>query len=228
MGDIKKIIIFGFPHCGTSILRSIIGHSEDVYEVLFEVNTVKQEHIDTAKKLGKRYVLIKWPFFINYKSNTYTDYIKIFIIRNPLYVFSSLNRRFEFNIPQCHSFKRYVNVAKVFLEEEAKGEQDKLYCIRYENMFRNNYKLLRDIFDKIGFYYDDTLFDNSVYTNQILKNIPADIKEVPKYKNHGQFRTWQINQPFKNMNLRKKLELTKDQMLTIYEDPIVRRFGYSI
>ena len=26
----SKILIFGFPHCGTSILKSIIGHIDDV------------------------------------------------------------------------------------------------------------------------------------------------------------------------------------------------------
>lgn len=30
----KKIIVFGFPHSGTSILKSIIGHVETVEEIV--------------------------------------------------------------------------------------------------------------------------------------------------------------------------------------------------
>jgi len=52
-----KIQVCGFPHCGTSILKSIIGHIDQVYEILDEVIYINQElyNIDNSKKyiLGK-------------------------------------------------------------------------------------------------------------------------------------------------------------------------------
>ena len=35
-----KIIIFGFPHCGTTILRSIISHIGNVDDLITELKTV--------------------------------------------------------------------------------------------------------------------------------------------------------------------------------------------
>ena len=35
-GDKKKIFIFVYSHCGTTILRSIIGHIDEVYEKIDE------------------------------------------------------------------------------------------------------------------------------------------------------------------------------------------------
>ena len=32
-----NILIFGFPHCGTTILRCIMGHINDVHEVMDEI-----------------------------------------------------------------------------------------------------------------------------------------------------------------------------------------------
>ena len=34
----RKILIFGFPHCGTSIVKSIIGHIKNVEEIYQEVS----------------------------------------------------------------------------------------------------------------------------------------------------------------------------------------------
>ena len=89
----KKIIIFGFPHSGTTILRSILSHIENVYEIVDEVDKIDETNIDYT---NYNFVLCKWPYLINenYLLENYSDYIKIFIVRNPVYIFSSLNKRF--------------------------------------------------------------------------------------------------------------------------------------
>ncbi len=38
----KKILICGYSHCGTTILKSIIGHIEDVEEIIDECDNVRQ------------------------------------------------------------------------------------------------------------------------------------------------------------------------------------------
>ena len=39
----NKIIIFGFPHCGTTILKSIIGHIDEVQEIIHECSYIEQK-----------------------------------------------------------------------------------------------------------------------------------------------------------------------------------------
>ena len=47
MNKSQKILICGFPHCGTSILKSIIGHIEDVEEFFDENQLITK---DSGKK----------------------------------------------------------------------------------------------------------------------------------------------------------------------------------
>jgi len=43
-------MIFGFPRCGTTILRNIIGHCDDVFQIVKE--TDKIDTISHNKKFG--------------------------------------------------------------------------------------------------------------------------------------------------------------------------------
>jgi hypothetical protein len=38
----KKIMICGFPHCGTSILKSILGHIDIVEEIKHECTIINK------------------------------------------------------------------------------------------------------------------------------------------------------------------------------------------
>ena len=46
MATPKKIIICGYSHCGTSILKSIIGHIEEVEEIFIMSDKMKLDSID--------------------------------------------------------------------------------------------------------------------------------------------------------------------------------------
>ena len=215
----SKIIIFGFPHCGTSILKSIIGHIDDIEEIINETTEIK-------KQTTKKYILCKFPFTLDsFITDEYKDYIRIFIIRNPLYVFSSLNKRFKYNIPDDHSIATYIDTIAKFIR--CKNSRIKnLYTIRYEDFFDNNYRKLKNILDTIGLKYTDEIFDNSGYHNRILSDVKL-LDHKPKNTQHGEYRTWQINQPFISNNDISKLDLTEkqknellnnDKVLTIYPD----------
>ena len=70
--------------------------------------------------LIKNSLCVKWPFARDhYFDKAYQDYIKIFIIRNPLWIFSSLNKRCAKDdppgIPPNHGIDTYVEVCKKFL-----------------------------------------------------------------------------------------------------------------
>lgn len=217
----KKIIVFGFPHCGTSILKSIIGHIDRVDEIYDE------EYIINSKTLRqyllfKKYVICKYPFTLqSFFNDEYQDYIKIFIVRNPLWVFSSLNKRFSYKVPDNHGIAEYVNTIKHFIHF-SKHEKNNLYLIRYEDMFDNDYRSLKDIFNSIGFKYSNEIFNNSKYKNKIISRIKKIPEQKPDNRDHGNFRTYQINQPFINNNINSKIDLTDDQLKTIKANPFIK------
>jgi hypothetical protein len=199
----QKILIHGFPHCGTTILKSIIGHIDDVEVIYKEVNVIN-------KHSNKKFILGKYPFTHNFFfNNEYRDYIKIFIIRNPLFVFSSLNKRFNYKIPDNHNFDKYINTLKKFIKYKNNPEKN-VYTIKYEDLFKNNYEDLKKILNDIGFQYNNSIFDNSKYNNIISSNIKNNNKK-PKNTNHVAYRTWQINQEFKSNNDISKIDLNYSQ-----------------
>ncbi len=220
----KKIIIFGFPHSGTTILRTIIDHIPEVYTHIQETRIITDEIVENAKKENKSIILIKYPYLIDV--NKYTDYEKIFIIRNPMWVFSSLNIRFvdKGKIPNDHSLETYHKMAQQFTNTQGKNIK-KLHHIRYEDMFDNNYKNLKTMFNNMGLKYTNDIFDNTKYFNSIYYNDKKisddDKKEIlqktaePYKKN---YRAWQVNQEFKNMNYPKKVKLKKNQMTFLQEN----------
>jgi hypothetical protein len=208
--DIKKVIVFGFSHCGTTILKSIIGHIDDVYEIIDEVDIIEDSFIKEAE--DKKFILCKYPqakdiFF----SDLYDDYIKIFIIRNPLWVYSSLNKRTNYNITDYHSIDKFINVCSFYNYYKLNTKQN-LYLIRYEDMFNNNYDELKSIFNNIGFDYDDSIFNNELYINKSHSHITEIPKDEVANTDHDRYRTYQINQPFKKNNDIQKIDLIYSQI----------------
>lgn len=170
----KKILIFGFPHCGITVLQAIIGHIEEVDIVIDETMIMEEELIN---KNSNKYILCKYPFTLDiFFTKEYEDYIKIFIIRNPVWVFSSLNKRTHYNIPDFwnHDIHHYTLALEKFIFYQ-KNSIPNLHLIKYEDMFDNNYKKLRELFDNIGFIYDDDIFDTQKYndiSSTLIKKIP--------------------------------------------------------
>ena len=75
-----------------------------------------------------------------------------------------MNKRFNYSIPNCHNFDCYINTLTKFIKYKTNPEKN-IYTIRYEDLFENNYDELKKILNDIGFQYDDSIFDNSKYTN---------------------------------------------------------------
>ena len=204
----RKILICGYSHCGTTILKSIIGHIEEVEEIINECDYIN-------KSTNKKYIMCKSPqaeskFF----GAKYKDYVKIFIIRNPLFVFSSINKRYDhYNLSNYHSIEKYIDVVKMFILYKNKPEKN-IYTIKYEDLFEKNYYNLKKILDNIGIKYSDHIFDNSRYTN--FSHIGVELSdEKPKNTEHEKYRTWQINQPFNLKNDISKLDLSNNQIKKI-------------
>jgi hypothetical protein len=213
MASSQKLLICGFPHCGTSILKSIIGHIEEVEEIDRETRKI-------GKNSSKKFVLCKWPFTDEeFFRTSYDNYIKIFIIRNPLYVFSSLNKRFKYKIPHNHSFDGYIKTIKLF-NKYRNNPQKNIYTIRYEDLFENDYNNLKKILDDIGITYDNEIFCNEKYRNTMHPGIEL-VDYKPPNTQHAIYRTWQINQPFVSNNDISKIDLSKAQIDQIVNSPDV-------
>ena len=230
----KKIIIVGFPHSGTTLLKCIMSRCDNIYTShLGEERSVSKEMINNAKKNNKDFCLIKWVGFFHVERDL-KDYIKIYIIRNPYYSYSSLCKRFDksnfgigsgLSIPES---KRWLDIW-YYTKYKVRKKIPNLYHIKYEEMFDNNYQVLRNIFDNIGLKYPDKIFDNSLYFSPVH---PSDKKEEilnktindtePKYK------TWQVNQLIKNMNYPEKLvNLPKNIKEELDKLKIVRYLKYK-
>ena len=213
MNSSQKILICGFPHCGTSILKSIIGHIDCVEEIYDENDVINH-------KSNKKFILCKTPYTKDiFFDKTYKNYIKIFIIRNPLFVFSSLNKRFNYKIPDNHNFHSFIKTIKKFIKYNNNPEKN-VYTIKYEDLFKNNYEEIKKILNHIGINYDNNIFDNSKFTNIIISNTKL-LDKKPLNINHAEYRTWQINQPFKLNNDISKIDLNIEQKEKIVNNPYI-------
>ena len=196
-----KILITGFPHSGTTILKSIIGHIPHIKETIGEQKKCKENGV------------CKFIYRDTFKTDLYIDYHRILIIRNPIFIFSSLNRRFNYKIPKNHSLQLYVKILENYYSNI-------FYTIKYEDLFPNDYKKLRNLLTDIGLTYNDTIFDNELYYN--LKNRKTILKgEIPKEIDHNEFRMYQINQPFINNNLIDKIDLLEEQITFIKTNKLI-------
>jgi hypothetical protein len=231
----KEILVTGFPHCGTTVLKAKIGECKNTYDEQKEFAEPAHYH----PKMGYDFYVWKHPFLHEeFRNNTfsikphtkYVNTIIIPIIRNPWNVFSSLHKRGkatgDFSIydnRQGHSLDYYNNAANVILDA-IKNNYDNVYPIKYEDMFDNNFQALKDIFNKIGLEYNDDIFETKtkVYSHNNAKYI-EDYDKFGKY--NAEFRTWQINQPFKNMN--SEVDIPDELSDILKNSNIIQELGYS-
>ena len=240
----KKILITGFPHTGTSILKSKLGECANLYECPFEWFSITHE--DIQRSGDKEFVLKKTPIIpIEIRANTlartkigfeYGDYIIIFVTRNPWNTFTSiikdganpLNKLQPNEGPQYFiKVDEYLAAAKFFIEARDGNYKD-IYSIRYEDFFPNNFEKLKELMDTIGLEYTDDIFTNRSKNYIHAPNInydDIDPTNISYNKNRLQLRTWQINQPFKNMNSEVNIP---DELSDILKNSnIIQELGYS-
>lgn len=236
---LKKIFITGFMHSGTSILKSIIGHIPSVYELNNEskeyfiedtlsgyqvsyIHPLHQKWHFEQIPINKQWVVGKEPHMINnILEDRYKDYIIILIMRNPLWMFSSMNRRVNYYIDGDISFYESALERFLLLKDNAPSN---IHTIEYENMFPNNFKALRDLLDKIGLEYTNDIFNNTKYSNKTADWVDRNkITSEPHPTQHELFRTYQLNQPFVNNNLAYKIDLSYNQKEFLRKNEMVHR-----
>ena len=203
----QKILVTGFPHCGTTLIRSLIGSCKNVYDQSIESVNPIDYRVDMDYKfyVWKLPILPKEFMRFGFRSKPTThlnDTIIIPIIRNPWNVFHSLYERSlkynEFSIldnTQPHSLKHYINTAERIYEVFNQPLHN-VYPIRYEDIFKNDFKLLKRIFTLIGLQYDDRIFYDN-FSKFKHNNISYNENLIDS---NNQYRVWQINQKISNKN----------------------------
>ena len=241
----KKILITGYPHTGTSILKSKFGECKDVFEVIDEAFEINEYHINSAA--DSESILIKTPIipmeirvrgveYLTLKDpvSVYKDYYVIFVTRNPWNLFTSIIK--AGNDPLSHetwhlspkyafTVEEYFIACERFLEA-SRGNFRNIYTIRYEDFFTNNGQAIKDIMNDIGLDYEDDILQSKTKDYVFQSNVSIkDIDDMPNEYDRIQMRTWQINQPFKNMN--KEVNIPNELADILKNSNIVQELGYS-
>jgi hypothetical protein len=240
-----KILVTGFPHTGTSILKSKFGECSNLHEVVIEQPFVYPQDIHNS--VDNQFILVKNPIlpidiraggvpFTRHIDSRYYDYSIIFVIRNPWNVFTSiikdggnpLNNLEPNQGPQYHIKVQEYMVAAEFFLQSIENNYPNIHAIKYEDFFPNNYLKFRELLDTIGLEYTDDIFINRTKNYIHMPGInydSIDANNISYGKNRLELRTWQINQPFQNMNGEVDIP---DELSDILENsPIIKQLGYT-
>lgn len=216
----QKIIVTGFPHSGTTILRKIIGNHPRVHDIGRETYMIEKKHLQEAakKNKGKQHpttnIVIKGPWGSKVFDNLekYKDYKIVCILKNPLDVYASFAVRFkDEKMPEKYNFEHWESFSKSIHHHHSKNVQNvhskNVHFILYHEMFDKNFTNLKKLFTWLNLTWKD-----KVVTGNTTRRIPINYYYVPKQKPHRieneKFRSWQTNQPFKDMTntIRNKLD----------------------
>jgi hypothetical protein len=110
--------------------------------------------------------------------------------------------------------------------EARDGNFPNIYAVKYEDFFVDDNKNLFDIMNDIGLEYDNDIFKTKTKKYHFRSDIDFDaIKDKPEKYDLENMRTWQINQPFQNMNGDVDIP---DELSNILENsPIIKQLGYT-
>ena len=240
-----KILITGFPHSGTSILKSKLGECSNLYEVPFETAFVRPEDIHYSG--DKNNILIKYPMlpidiraggiaYTRHPDSRYYEYTIIMVMRNPWNVYTGMVKSGSnpFNELKVDSgsndyfskIEEYEVAAELFRQARDNNFPN-IYAIRYEDFFPNNFEKLRELMDTLKLEYTEDIFTNRSkdYIHWPGKDYSKIINEVDYKSDRYAYRTWQINQPFQNMNSEVNIP---DELSDILKNSnIIKQLGYS-
>lgn len=253
VSDINKILIIGFPHSGTTVLRAKMGDCENSIELTTEsdyVDAVMATNIPDQSIIAKTTNIVTnraikqffEPDGLAPEDNTfYHDYHIVSIIKNPYEIFGSISRRFEGeklnNIDtKVHGFSTFERFAQFWLKYRD-GSEPRYHCIKYEELFDNNFSCLKNLFSKIGLEYKENIFKEKQghYALQDVSMLQAKNIEESYIKNdkrpldsdNSVYRAWQVNQKFQPMTKPESYKDIPSELLQrIKDSETVKELGY--
>lgn len=240
----KKILITGFPHTGTSILKCKFGECSNVYEIIDEIFDLRINDINNSG--DSEFILIKTPIIpleirvhgvkyltMNDPNSIYKDYNIIFITRNPWNLFTSVikagddplsHETFHLSPKYAFTIEEYFVSMERFIEARD-GSFPNIYTIKYEELFDDDFSKIKSIMDSIGLKYENNIFETKTKEYKFKAGVKYTESDRPTNYNRIEMRTWQLNQPFQNMNGEVDIP---DELSDILENsPIIKQLGYT-
>ena len=172
----KKILITGYPHTGTSILKSKLGECTNLHECIDESDYVHPRIVNDSG--DNKFILIKSPvlpleirkhklkFNVYSEQSRYYGYSIILTNRNPWNLFTSIIKRGYDPLSGCtnhldskyyHTIDEYLIMCEIFLDA-LKNNYPNVYAIKYEDFFQNDGASIKNIMNSIGLEYSDNIF----------------------------------------------------------------------
>ena len=214
----------GFPHCGTTILRKLIGNSPNVHDVQLEALQLPDIEIEEDN------IVIKFTCIdLNMFVKNYPDFKVVAIIKNPFDVFGSINRRFKHKKPKNHKIPDWDRYAKSFIKY-TETPVNNVFLVKYEDLFENSYEQVKKMYKFLDLEFNDDIITTKrdVYISPTCNKIPL---EKPNKCDdglvHGAYRTWQTNQPFENQTGKSRTYLTNEQEKLILSLETIKKLNYN-
>ena len=157
----------------------------------------------------------------------------IMVIKNPSDIFGSLNLRFGRACsdarPPGHQFFEWEIWAALFALLRSAPPAN-LFTICYEEFFADRHSKLPEMFGFLNLPFDNSLLQ-SERPSMIVESVTSVPNEEPASRadgdGHGQFRTWQINQPFRDMTGESAVYLDDRTRAEILKSVMAKRLGYT-
>jgi len=212
-----KILITGFHHSGTSILRKVIGNHPQVYDVLHEIKPKCLADM-MSEDWGHPSVVMKSPLLSDYLLDEIQKIqreIKVICItRDPRETWASLKQRYTKGQMTWDKFRRSWIECTINSMEITTGGHGLL--VKYEDLF---YQGILDLFEWLDLEIIPGVLDTT------KRRIPIEAREIPSQEpsreTNALYRSWQINRPFQQAKSKYKEILTAGE-LELYQDPEVR------
>ncbi|HMF85750.1 MAG TPA: hypothetical protein VK598_05305 [Nitrospiraceae bacterium] len=185
-----RILVSGFPHTGTTIVRKVIGNHPSVYEVCRECSRVPEEAVRNGSGQKATHIVFKQPIYargigVNDLRNFQAFAEKlVLIIRNPFDTMGSIYRRFGGTSAieaSGHDLAAYLRYCEFF--REIRGCRNVVHLI-YEELFAPPMRDWERLFGEVGLAWDE----------RVLRNSRTAVMRDGKNP-HVQYRQNQINQP---------------------------------
>ena len=193
----KMIFITGMGHSGTSILRKIIGNHHGVFDVLNEADHLYGTTIPSKYE----FVVYKFPrkdfSFLDDSHQADSRFISVSIIRDPRDVFCSHRKRGGGSCDAPALIEEWIRHTETALNLE---KQSYGYLTQYEKLFENNYEGVKMIFDWIGLDSAQECIEVNAQRKVSINTKTIPDREPVRFENNVLFRSWQINQPVKQMS----------------------------
>ena len=229
---LDKVLITGFPHSGTTILRAILENIDCVHTHPWEATLASNEICKTAVKSGASHVVVKCPniqdSFFDESHEVYKDYKKIFIIRSPFYTYSSLNRSGSENAPGVR-LDDWQKTAQYWLAVKEE-DRDDVMCIRYEDLFTHGFEGMQRIIGGLGIKnYDPSVYEENEKYSHKIEDMSGDLtcSSTTRINDHKRFRRWQVHQKFQCSNTVNSLYLSFEQINRISSMIETSVLGYT-